>query len=87
MDRAAAAVGLPLADLQIVVVPELSVAIDGAEPVRVRWWCRGDQCWADGSAQALGRAVAWRAGAWPDRHRAIAAADEDWPAVAEDAVF
>ena len=84
--RAAAAVGLHLADLQIAVVPELSVAVAGADPVPVRWWCRDDRGWVDGSAEAVGRAVAWAAGAWSDRHRAIAAAGEDWLALAEDAV-
>ncbi len=86
LERAAAAVGLRLADHQITVVDQLSVAVNGAEPVRVRWWCRGDRWWVDGSADAAGRAVAWAAGAWPARHRAIAAAGEDWLAVAEDAV-
>jgi hypothetical protein len=84
--RAAAAVGLHLADLQIAVVPELSVAVAGADPVPVRWWCRDGRWWVDGSAEAVGRAVAWAAGAWSDRHRAIAAAAEDWLALAEDAV-
>ncbi len=84
--RAAAAVGLRLADLQIAVVPELSVAVAGADPVPVRWWYRDDRWWVDGSAEAVGRAVAWAAGAWSGRHRAIAAAGEDWLALAEDAV-
>ncbi len=77
LDEAAAAMGLRLADHQITVAPELAVALDGAEPVPVRWWFQGGRWWVDGSPDAAGRAVAWAAGAWPDRYRAIAAAAED----------
>ena len=86
LERAAAALGLRLADQRITITPELTVAVDGDEPVRVRWWGQGDRWWVDGSPEAAGRAVAWAAGAWSARHRAIAAAGEDWLGLAEDSV-
>ena len=86
LEKAAAAMGLRLADHQITVAPELAVALDGAEPVPVRWWFQGGRWWVDGSPDAAGRAVAWAAGAWPDRYRAIAAAAEDSLALAEHSV-
>jgi hypothetical protein len=101
--RAAAAIGLELAGVDVVVSVGLWVAVDGAEPTRVSWWGRevwsgvvadgepadraaGVRYWIDGSPESCGRVVAWAAIAWPSRHRAIAAAAEDWLAVAEDSL-
>ena len=86
LGRAAASVGLRSADLALTVSSALRVTVDGADPVAVRWWVRGDRYWVDGSAEAAGRAVAWAAGAWPARHRAVAAAVDDWIALSEDAL-
>jgi hypothetical protein len=82
--RAAEAVGLDLATVQIEVVDPLLVALDGADPAPVRWWGVAGRWWVDGSAESCGRAVAWAAGDWPARHRAAAAADQDFLALAED---
>lgn len=49
--------------------------------VRVSWWAAGDTDHVDGSAAALGRALAWRLGAW-DRRAAAAEALAD-PAAAD----
>lgn len=87
LERAAAAVGLSLAAQQIVIAPDLAVTVDGGPPIRVRWWRQGDRWSVDGSAEAAGRAVAWAAGAWPARHRAVAAAAQDWVTLAEDTIF
>ena len=101
--RAAAAIGLELAGVDVVVSVALWVAVDGDEPTRVSWWGReqwsreaadgdpadraaGARYWIDGSAESCGRVAAWAAGAWSSRHRAIAAAADDWPAVAEDSL-
>ena len=86
LDRAAAAVGLRLAEVEVILAPELRVLVDGRDRVTVRWWAQDGRFWVDGSAEACGRAVAWAAGSWSGRHRAIAAAGNDWTALAEDAV-
>jgi hypothetical protein len=86
VERSAAAVGLRLADVEMIVATELTVVVDDGDPVSVQWWARGDRFWVDGSAQACGRAAAWAAGSWSGRHRAIAAAGEDWTALAEDSL-
>jgi hypothetical protein len=86
VERSAAAVGLRLADVEMIVATELTVVVDDGDPVSVQWWARGDRFWVDGSAQACGRAAAWAAGSWSGRHRAIAAAGEDWMALAEDSL-
>ena len=85
--RAAGALGLDLTTVLIEVVDPLRVALDDADPVPVRWWGRDGRFWVDGSAGACGRAVAWAGGRWPDRHRAIAAADEDYLLLAEESLF
>jgi len=84
LERAAAAVGVRLPAVGITVSRTLRVALDGAEPVPVRWWGQGGRLWVDGSAAAAGRAAAWAAGSWPARHRAIAAAGDDALELAED---
>jgi hypothetical protein len=98
LGSAAAAVGLNLATVDVVVSESLWVAVDGGEPIRVSWWGRespgvdsaeraaGSRFWIDGSAESCGRVVAWAAGAWSARHRAIAAAGNDWPALAEESL-
>ncbi len=86
LERAAAAVGLSLNDCNIEVRSALQVATPGADPVPVRWWVAAEQSWTDGSASGTGRAVAWAAGRWDLRHRAIAAAAADWSALAEDGI-
>jgi len=73
LERAAGALGVEIADHRPTVIPGLRVTVDGA-PTRVRWWGSGDRLWVDGSAEAAGRAVAWAAHRWSDRHTAIAAA-------------
>jgi len=86
LERAAAAVGLRLADCNIEVRSTLRVAAPGAEPVPVHWWAAGERLCTDGSPPGTGRAVAWAAGRWDLRHRAIAAAAADWSALAEDGI-
>jgi hypothetical protein len=54
-----------------------------ARPAR---WAAGERLWTDGSPPGTGRAVAWAAGRWDLRHRAIAAAAADWSALAEDGI-
>jgi hypothetical protein len=64
------------------------------EPLRaggrpVAWWPGGDEDHVDGSPAALGRALAWRAGAWSARQalaEAFAAPDRAGQLAAEDAV-
>jgi len=73
LERAAGALGVDIAAHRPTVIPGLRVTVDGA-PTRVRWWGRDDQLWVDGSGEAAGRAVAWAAHRWSDRHTAIAAA-------------
>jgi hypothetical protein len=72
LERAAGALGVDIADREPAVIPGLLVSVDGAQ-VRVRWWGSGDRLWVDGSGEAAGRAVAWAAHRWCDRHTAIAA--------------
>jgi len=83
LGRAAGALGVDIADREPTVIPGLLVTVDGA-PVRVRWWGSGDRLWVDGSAEAAGRAVAWAAHRWSDRHTAIAAASGAVVELAED---
>ena len=84
LELAAAAVGLHLANADIAVRNTVRVVIDDADPVAVSWWGSDTRLWTDGSAQACGRAVAWAAGLWAARHRAVAAAGDDVIALAED---
>ncbi|TFV67142.1 hypothetical protein E4P40_24635, partial [Blastococcus sp. CT_GayMR20] len=56
---------------------------------RVAWWPEGDVDHVDGSATALGRALAWRAGDWAKRQalaEAFALPDRAGELAAEDAV-
>jgi len=80
---AAGALGVDLTDREPTVTPGLQVTVDGA-PARVLWWGSGDRLWVDGSAEAAGRAVAWTAHRWADRHIAIAAARGSAVELAED---
>ena len=55
----------------------------------VTWWPEGAVNHVDGSPAALGRALAWRAGAWPLRQalaEAFAFPDRAADLAAEDAV-
>ncbi|MET0765225.1 MAG: hypothetical protein ABWY29_10190 [Blastococcus sp.] len=55
----------------------------------VSWWPEGDVDHVDGTPAALGRALAWRAGAWPQRQalaEAFAFPDRAGELAAEDAV-
>jgi hypothetical protein len=55
----------------------------------VAWWPEGEVDHVDGSPAALGRALAWRAGAWPRRQalaEAFAFPDRAGELAAEDAV-
>lgn len=88
--RAAAVVGLdPAASVRdVLIVQELTVGVDGAAGVPVRWWAQGatGRIWCDGSAEAVGRAMAWRAGRWGDRQLAVAAALDSPVALLEAAL-
>jgi hypothetical protein len=85
LERAAAAVDLDLSHFAVTVIPDLRVVIDG-KPSTVHWWAVADRCWVSGSVASVGRAAAWAAGRWPARHRATAAAADDWAALAEDSL-
>ena len=68
----------------VVTVADLEVRWEGrAGPVS--WWgaADGSALWVDGSAAAVGRAVAWAAGRWNERHLAMAAAAGDDTALTE----
>jgi hypothetical protein len=79
-----------LADRPVRVVAGLAVtgpAADGAVPERsaipVHWWRDGGDLLLDGSPDGIGRAVAWLAGRWGDRHTLVAAARGDRAELAE----
>ena len=82
-ERAAAFLGVELRTLftaagTLITVADLAVTVGRSAPQRVSWWTAGDSpgILTDGSAGGIGRAVAWKAGRWPDRHAAVAAAGE-----------
>jgi hypothetical protein len=80
----AARLGVVALEGEIVVDEELTV--DGR---RVPWWPEGDVDHVDGTPAALGRALAWRAGAWSRRQalaEAFAFPDRDAELAAEDCV-
>jgi hypothetical protein len=82
-ELAAARCGGPVPDATVAVHDRLTV---GGTPVR--WWPDAETDRTDGSPYALGRALAWRLGAWSARAAAVEAlADPDDPAlVVEDAL-
>ncbi len=82
-ELAAARCGGPVPDSTVAVHDRLTV---GGTPVR--WWPDAETDHTDGSPYALGRALAWRLGAWPARAAAVEAlTDPDDPALrAEDAL-
>jgi hypothetical protein len=83
-ERAAAALGVPAPELR--AVTGLRAALDDDEPVPVRWWIDDDgRATVDGSAEGLGRAIAWLTGRWPARETAVAAARSDPVGLAEHA--
>ncbi|TKV61934.1 hypothetical protein FDO65_10505 [Nakamurella flava] len=89
LTRAAAALGAGLdVSREVLLFSDLRVAVDGAPAVAVRWWVEpgSGRLWCDGSAEAAGRAIAWRAGRWPDRQLAVAAAQDSTLAVLEAAL-
>jgi hypothetical protein len=83
-DLAAARLGLPALTAEVAVHGPL---LAGGRPVA--WWPDGDVDHVDGTPAALGRALAWRAGAWPLRQALAEAFAEPGRAAhlaAEDAV-
>ena len=82
-DRAAAAVGVRRPGLS--VVTGLQARLDDHELRPVRWWIDDGHAVVDGSAEGIGRAIAWLAGRWPARHAAVAAALADPVGLAEHA--
>ncbi|MGY1694762.1 hypothetical protein ACI780_07575 [Geodermatophilus sp. SYSU D00814] len=83
-DLAAARLGLPALPAEVAVHERLLV---GDRPVA--WWPDGAVDHVDGTPAALGRALAWRAGAWPLRQALAEAFAEPGRAAdlaAEDAV-
>jgi hypothetical protein len=82
-ELAAARCGGPVPDATVAVHDRLTV---GGTPVR--WWPDAETDHTDGSPYALGRALAWRLGAWSARAAAVEAlADPDDPALGvEDAL-
>jgi hypothetical protein len=83
-ELAAARLGVARLEGELVVHDELTV--DGR---RVSWWPEGTVDHVDGSPAALGRAMAWRAAAWPLRQalaEAFAFPDRAAELAAEDAV-
>ncbi|MCW2636269.1 MAG: uncharacterized protein JWQ99_2636, partial [Blastococcus sp.] len=81
---AAARLGVPELSGDVVVHPSLTVA---GRPVT--WWPAGDVDHVDGTPGALGRALAWRVGAWPLRQalaEAFAEPGRVTDLAAEDAV-
>ena len=82
-ELAAARCGGPVPDATVAMHERLTV---GGTPVR--WWPDAETDHTDGSPYALGRALAWRLGAWPARAAAVEAlTDPDDPLLAaEDAL-
>jgi hypothetical protein len=82
-ELAAARCGGPVPDATVARHDRLTV---GGTPVR--WWPDGEVDHTDGSPYALGRALAWRLGAWSARAAAVEAlADPGNPTLtAEDAL-
>ncbi len=82
-ELAAARCGGPVPDATVAMHERLTV---GGTPVR--WWPDAETDHTDGSPYALGRALAWRLGAWSARAAAVEAlADPDDPLLAaEDAL-
>ena len=80
VQRAALSLGLTVPAHPPRVVPDLRVRLDGGDERPVCWWPDpsadgSDPAFlTDGSAEGVGRVVAWLAGRWPDRHRAVSAA-------------
>ncbi len=94
-ERAAAWLGLDLAALfparTLLVAADLSVQLKTVDVQRVWWWAGADvpttgdlALVCDGSADGIGRAVAWKAGRWSDRAAAVVAAQGGPIALAED---
>jgi hypothetical protein len=70
-ERAAARCGGPVPDATVAMHERLTV---GGTPVR--WWPDAETDHTDGSTYALGRALAWRLGAWSARAAAVEALTE-----------
>jgi hypothetical protein len=84
-DLAAARLGVPALTGRVAVHRRLTVTGGRA----VAWWPGDDVDAVDGTPAALGRALAWRAGAWPQRQalaEAFAVPDRAAALAAEDAV-
>jgi hypothetical protein len=83
-ELAAARLGVEALPGQVAVHEEL--VVDGR---RVGWWPGADVDHVDGTPEALGRALAWRAGAWSRRQalaEAFACPDRVLDLAAEDAI-
>jgi hypothetical protein len=83
-ELAAARLGVPELEGEVAVHEALTV-----DRRPVSWWPDGDVDHVDGSPGALGRALAWRAGAWSRRQalaEAFAFPDRAAALAAEDAV-
>lgn len=86
---AAHQLGAGLAELfpagALLVAGGLAVSVDGGSGRSVRWWPgAGNDILTDGSAEGIGRAVAYRAGRWSDREQAVGAARGDDLTLAEN---
>jgi hypothetical protein len=88
--RAAQSLGVELRALFAAGTPAgvqgLAVRVGQGSPQRVSWWSASGALLTDGSPEGIGRAVAWRAGRWADRHRVVAAARGDLVDFAEDGI-
>jgi hypothetical protein len=84
-ELAAARLGVPALTGRVAVHPELTVTGGRTVP----WWPGREADAVDGTPAALGRALAWRAGAWPLRQalaEAFATPERAAELTAEDAV-
>ena len=79
-ERAALSLGVAVPGIALRVVAELRVRVEGGQGRQVTWWpmagsgAPGAAFVTDGTADGVGRVVAWAAGRWADRDRAVAAA-------------
>ncbi len=94
-ERACLSVGSVYATLfpagSLRTAPGLSVRAGTGASVRVAWWAASDSpasgvgaLVTDGSAEGIGRAIAWKSGRWADREMAAAAARGDLVVFAEN---
>ncbi len=86
--RAALDLGVELAAVfpagTLRTVQDLSVRVKQEASQRVSWWSMPGGLVTDGSPEGIGRAVAWAAHHWADRHRAVASARGELVGFAEN---